>query len=93
MLRYSLSGTVRATIFFSSQRAHLASDEIELVNESMSHLLREVMKAENKKKVRYDKKHFGVVSRGRYRVICNRDLQCCHWTHFGRNRGHITILL
>ena len=36
----------------------------------------------------YDKRINGVRSRGRCRMICNRDPHCCHWVHYGPNRGN-----
>ena len=35
----------------------------------------------------YAKKHLGVRSREKCRMICNRDPVCCHWVHYGPNRG------
>ena len=37
----------------------------------------------------YRKKHRGVKSRGDCRKLCKKDPHCCHWVHYGPNRGQI----
>ena len=37
----------------------------------------------------YRKRIRDVRSRGRCRLLCNRDPHCCHWVHYGRKRGNI----
>ena len=37
---------------------------------------------------RYRRRVDGVRSRGQCRNICNRDPHCCHWVHYGPDRGN-----
>ena len=38
----------------------------------------------------YRKKRRRVRTKGKCRMICNRDPVCCHWVHYGPHRGNQT---